>query len=134
MAGDVKFTVSAGRDATFKGVAVGAGAKAVAIEGWMAEATQHFDQIFHEIDEAHSIGALTAPQAEILKETAVQAKEVVSGGLETPEEKEKAGFHLGNLLSGFKNFCTDQHRAGVFSCVQALVALCSIPLAVAGMR
>jgi hypothetical protein len=132
MAGDVKFTVTAGRDATFKGVAVGDGAKAVAIEGWMAEASEHFSQIFNEIERAKTDGALTPVQAALLTDTAKQAEEVVKGGLKSEPEKEKAGFLLGNLVSGFKNFCTDQHRAGVFSCVQALVALCSIPIALVG--
>jgi len=133
MAGDVKFTVNAGRDATFKGVAVGDNAKAVAIEGWIAEAGQHFRTIFNEIEEAKAAGALTATQADMLTDTAKQAEAVVQEGLKTEPEKEKAGFLLSNLVTGFKNFCTDQHRAGVFSCVQALVALCSIPLAIAGV-
>jgi len=133
MAGDVKFTVNAGRDATFKGVAVGDGAKAVAIEGWIAEAGQHFSQIFKEIEEAKAEGALTEVQAKMLTDTAEQAKAVVEDGLKTEEDKQKAGFLLGNLASGFKNFCTNQSKAGVFSCVQALVALCSIPMAFAGI-
>ena len=128
MAGDVKFTVNAGRDATFTGVAVGQNAKAVAIEGWMQEADKHFESIFHEIEEAMTAGAITESQAKLLTESAQQAKAVVGEGLKTEPEKEKAAFHLGNLVSGFRNFCSDNHKSGVFACVQALTALCGLPM------
>jgi len=128
MAGDVKFTVNAGGDATFKGVAVGAGAKAVAIEGWVVEAEKHFQTIFHEIEDARAAGALTDNQAQMLTTTAREAEAVVKNGLKSEPEKEKAGYLLGNVVQGFKNFCTDNHRAGVFACVQALTALCGLPI------
>lgn len=128
MAGDVKFTVNAGRDATFKGVAVGQDAKAVAIEGWVEEAGKHFEAIFQEIEDARSAGALTEVQAKMLADTAQQAKAVVGEGLKSEPEKEKAAFHLGNLVSGFRSFCADNHKTGVFACVQALTALCGLPM------
>lgn len=128
MAGDVKFTVNAGRDATFKGVAVGDNAKAVVIEGWIEEAAQQFQTIFQEIEVARTAGALTEGQAKLLTTTAKEAEATVKDGLKTDEEKEKAGFQLANLVSGFKSFCTDNHKAGVFACVQAITAICGLGL------
>ena len=128
MAGDVKFTVNAGRDANFMGVAVGQGAKAVAIEGWAEEADQHFKTIFQEIEDAKVAGAITETQAKLLTDSAQQAEAVVKDGLKSEPEKEKAAFHLGNLVSGFRTFCSDNHKSGVFACVQALTALCGLPM------